>query len=91
VISFLLDHYHDGTMAMLLGFMVGSMHTIWPFFTYEYVLDPLKLEKGPCLNITGLYQPSMFHWELYSVGLVIGLGFFIVSMLETISKKSIPE
>jgi putative membrane protein len=90
VISFLLDHYHDGTMAMLLGFMVGSIHTVWPFFTYDYILDPLKLENGPLLHITGLYRPSMFNLELYYVAFVSGFGFLLIAALEAISKRKNP-
>lgn len=90
VIAFLLENFHDGTLVMLLGFMVGALHTVWPFFTYDYIVNPLKLDKGPLLNIIGIYSPSIFSPELYYGAFVIFLGFIIVYTLEAISKGKLP-
>ncbi|MCK6511778.1 DUF368 domain-containing protein [Myxococcota bacterium] len=34
VLQWLLDHYHAFTMALLAGFMVGSLRRIWPYQDY---------------------------------------------------------
>jgi putative membrane protein len=31
LISFVLDHYYNATMAFLIGLMAGSLHALWPF------------------------------------------------------------
>lgn len=31
VLKWLLHRYHDGTMAILCGFMIGSLYKLWPF------------------------------------------------------------
>ncbi|MDG1897513.1 MAG: DUF368 domain-containing protein [Fuerstiella sp.] len=31
VLRWLLSQYHDGTMAVLCGFMLGSLYKLWPF------------------------------------------------------------
>ncbi len=39
VLRWLLDHHHDLTVAILLGFMLGALRKIWPFKRYEVVSD----------------------------------------------------
>lgn len=36
-LSWLLSKYHTQTIAILIGFLVGSLYVIWPFQTREYV------------------------------------------------------
>lgn len=31
VIQYLLEHFHDFTMACLIGFMIGALPAVWPF------------------------------------------------------------
>ena len=87
VIAYLLKNFHDATMVMLLGFMLGALHTVWPFFNYDYILDPLRLNKGPLLNILGPKSPSLSDPEIYVGILAIIVGFLIVNGLETFSKR----
>ena len=37
VLSWLLAKYHSQTIAVLIGFLVGSLFVIWPFQHREYV------------------------------------------------------
>ena len=40
VLSWLLDHYHQMTLTLLVGFMIGSLRKIWPFKeTLETMVD----------------------------------------------------
>ncbi len=43
VVSWLLKHYHDITVAMLAGFMIGSINKIWP---WKQVLEYRTNSKG---------------------------------------------
>ena len=59
VVGWLLNHYHGATIAALTGFMVGALPTVWPFWTYQYVLDPIKLSKGPQLQVVEPILPQL--------------------------------
>ncbi|MGM0586936.1 MAG: DUF368 domain-containing protein [Bacteroidota bacterium] len=41
VLSWLLDHYHNPTLSVLIGFLIGSLFVIWPFQnrTYEQIVQ----------------------------------------------------
>lgn len=82
VISWLLHHYYTVTLTMLIGFMIGATPTIWPFWTYEYFIDPNKLAKGPKLYPMNAYMPSLSDPLLWkAVGVVI-LGLLVVLIIE---------
>lgn len=36
-LSWLLKNYHSQTIAILIGFMIGSLYVIWPFQHREYI------------------------------------------------------
>ncbi len=47
VLKFLFDRYHDTVVAVLLGFMVGSLRKIWPWKeTLETYLDSDGVEQS---------------------------------------------
>lgn len=72
-ISWLLKNYHAMTIAALVGFMIGSLRSVWPFWSYEYMLDPLKLSKGPQL------LPKETLWPDWSSPLVWTAIFFAIA------------
>ena len=39
LINFMLKRFHDVTMAFLTGLVVGSLYAIWPFKSFEIVVD----------------------------------------------------
>ncbi len=90
VIAFLLKHFHDETLVMLVGFMAGSFLTVWPFYSYEYYLNPLKLSKGPELALVKPYLPTLSNPNLLPFLATAVVGFCGVLLLERISKKKAP-
>jgi putative membrane protein len=59
LLSYLLKNYHDTTMAILIGLMIGSLRKIWPWRTEQGLFFPTELSKE----------------TLYTVGLlVVGIG-----------------
>jgi len=36
LLSWLLDHYYTATLALLIGFLIGSLYMIWPYQQREY-------------------------------------------------------
>lgn len=77
VLSWLFKKYHDITIAMLMGLMVGSLRKIWPW----KIADPIQLDyHGEPILVNIL--PSAFTTEVFfAVGLAI-LGFVVVLSLE---------
>lgn len=58
-ISWLLRQYPHITLALLSGFMIGAIRSVWPFWTYGHILMPLKIERGPQLVAQQPFIPQM--------------------------------
>lgn len=83
VVSWLFRHYHAMTVALLTGFMIGALRAVWPFWTYVYWLNPLKLSEGPQLDVQDPYFPSLIDPVLWgAVGFAV-VGFFVIRVIES--------
>jgi len=87
VVDWLLHHYHDITIACLIGVMIGAMHTIWPFWSYDYVLMPLKLDRGPILEMVNPVLPDFTSPLFLTTVLVALTSFTCVFLLEYLALK----
>lgn len=82
VLSFALRKFHDITISVLTGFMLGSLNKVWPWKeTIETYTDSHGIVK-PLVEANIL--PNQLLWE--AVALMI-LGFAIVYLLEKLSVK----
>ena len=82
VLSYALRRFHDTTIAVLAGFMLGSLNKVWPWKeTIETYTDSHGVIK-PLVEANIL--PDQLLWE--AVGLMI-FGFAIVYFLEKLSMK----
>ncbi|NRA67475.1 MAG: DUF368 domain-containing protein [Pseudobacteriovorax sp.] len=72
VLNWLLDKYHDVTMAYLTGLVVGSLYAVWPFKDFQMVGDS-RINKA---NII----PEMLVWNtgLTFVSALVGIGIVYV-------------
>lgn len=87
-LRWLLAKHHNNAISLLTGFMVGALPAVWPFWTYEYFIPPLKLEKAPQLQALAPYLPELGS-ELVGFSLLfVCLGFFSVFFLEHLTHKS---
>lgn len=92
IISWLLQHYHDLAVALLAGFMIGSLNEIWPWKLVISTRINSGGEEVPFLTenvwpavyeqITG--QPA-FMWQAM---LFAFLGVAIVVVLEQLATRS---
>jgi len=92
LLSWLLKKYHHLTIALLSGFMIGSLNKIWPWKeTVETYLDshgmaqPLiqkNILPGRFSELTG--TDSQLLWAV----LLALAGFLLIFAFEAISKKS---
>lgn len=101
-LSWLFDNYRDLTIASMTGFIVGSLATIWPWKTAEYLKDAsgeLVLRKGEPKVIGYNWQlpevfggalPDSFAGETWVALLMMLLGMIILIVVEKAgSAKSI--
>ncbi len=84
ILNWLFRKYHDITVAVLTGFLIGSLNKVWPWKeTVSYYTDrhgerkPLEQEN----ILPHTFDPEVF----YALGLV-AVGFLIVFFLEKSTK-----
>lgn len=82
ILSWLLRHYPNQSLALLSGFMIGAIRSVWPFWSYEYVIMPLKLYKGPQLVALNPLLPSWDSPLVWQAALCAVIGFAFVFALE---------
>lgn len=86
VISYLMHHYHDTTLSLLTGFILGSLLIIWPWKNEVYLLDAtgeLLLKEGQ--KIVQGYEWVAPSLTVANTWLAIGfalLGAITVALLE---------
>ena len=95
LLSWLLKHWHDVTVAVLMGFMVGSLNKVWPWKeTVETYLDshgvaqPLvqnNIAPGTFEQLTG--QPSLLVQAIL-LGIV---GFLVIYGLELVARMIVKK
>ena len=88
LLKWLFESYNQLTLAVLTGFMIGSLNKIWPWkvaLTYRInskgIEVPLKEESISPFNYVGDAQ------FLQAIGLML-FGFFIILFLEKIGNKT---
>lgn len=90
LLSWLLSKHHGMTVALLTGFMVGSLNKIWPwkealttFTDSEGVIQPLterNIMPSTFEQITG--NPSLLGWAIASAV----VGFLLIWGIDKIAK-----
>lgn len=87
LLSWTFKHYRNITLALLTGFMVGSLNKVWPWRNVlEYRVNS-KGEQVPFLEQSVL--PGSFDGEAMLVGslLLMVLGFVSVFLLERLQSS----
>lgn len=86
ILNFLLLRFHSITMAVLTGFMIGSLKKIWP---WREVIES-KIIRGKVKVIQdAVILPNEFNLELFIAIAVMILGFSLILLLERVSNKNI--
>jgi putative membrane protein len=90
-LSWIFKKFEYQTIALLTGFILGSLGMIWPWKTPQYVMDlnglPL-LKKGKM--IVESYQwnlPEKIDTEFLFALLFIVLGILLIWITETLASK----
>lgn len=94
VLGYFLKHYHNETIALLTGFMIGSLNKVWP---WKEVLDVFTDRNGEIVplveqnilpsSFTTIYEKEN-QLELAVICAILGFALiFIVEMLGNKLKK----
>ncbi|MBV6645415.1 MAG: DUF368 domain-containing protein [Cyclobacteriaceae bacterium] len=84
ILSYLFKHYKDATIALLTGFVAGSLLIIWPWKTTDYV------ELNGKMKATGYnWNWPVLDFNLFISLTLIVLGFLVVWWID--KRGSTPE
>jgi len=88
VLTWLLKHYHQITITLLVGFMIGSLWKIWPF---RLVIETATKPDGEIIPIREAVVLPDFGTGLFWLSLgLCALGFIVISVLDHMQSKSNP-
>jgi putative membrane protein len=82
ILSYLLHHYRAPTLAVLIGFMIGSLRELWEQAIYQ---------KNPVTEMLDFSLPrTLTAGDILISGLLILMGFVVVSLLDHVSGGNNP-
>jgi len=84
-LNWILKKYHDMTVAILTGLMLGSLRKIWPW--KETVENILKKDGGIVAVSQANILPSQWNNEvMVAIGLMV-VGFMVVFFMNLLAEK----
>jgi len=86
IISWLFQKHHQLTISILLGFMLGAVRSVWPFWTGRFLVDPLRPAHGPQLELLRPILPT-FDGSTFFVFLTMMATFILVFLLDKLAAK----
>ena len=87
LLKWLFKHYHNITLALLTGFILGSLNKVWPWKETLTWHTNSKGIKSPVLQES--ISPFSFNGEnqiVFAIGLMV-LGFLTIFILERLDSK----
>jgi putative membrane protein len=89
-LTWLFKRYHDGTVAVLMGMLLGSLRKIWPWKETVATMLDRHGEEIPLKQINVL--PSAWTWEIAAVLLLAAAGFALIGGLTAwASRQDTPD
>ena len=91
ILNWLLHRFHDITMALLTGFMIGALNKVWPWkYTLEYRIDShgamqpiVQANVSPSRFEALTGESSLWPWVL----LLVVAGMVLVIILEIVGSE----
>ncbi len=88
VLSWLLKHFKQLTITLLVGFMMGSLWKIWPF---REVLETTAKPNGELIPIKEIVVLPDFGSEIFWFSLALCIiGFILISILDHLQSRNNP-
>ncbi len=88
ILSWLFKKYKDQTIALMTGFILGSLSILWPWKKAVYLMENGKYLTKHGRKIIAYYEqvlPQNFNYEFFIALLLIFIGIWSIFILE---KKS---
>ncbi|MEX1318088.1 MAG: DUF368 domain-containing protein [Synechococcaceae cyanobacterium] len=86
LLRWLLHRWHGQTVALLVGFMAGSLWKIWPF---RVVIDSTVNDRGKLIVLRDALARPPSAEALAVVLLLMGLGVALVASLERLQERAV--
>ncbi|MCA1808955.1 MAG: DUF368 domain-containing protein [Lentisphaerae bacterium] len=87
ILSWLLRHYHQVTVTLLVGFMLGSLRKIWPF---KETLETMVNRHGELVPIREANVLPPWDATLWmALGLALA-GFVLITLLDHLQTRANP-
>ncbi len=86
VVRWLLHHYRSITVAAITGFMIGALRSVWPFWTYDFQIMPLRLKDGPQLEVISPILPDLSSGTFWIALALAIAGFAMVMVFDSFTK-----
>ena len=81
VLRWLLSRHHNSTMAVLCGFMIGSLYRLWPFQREVGFAEKFKLK------VFENYVPDSISGHTVTATVLIVVGCGVVLLLDVIANR----
>jgi putative membrane protein len=95
LLSWVFKHYKDQTIALLTGFILGSLNVLWPWKKEEFLLDEsgeMILKKGePIVSKYVSILPDAMTKEVWIAILLVVAGIVSIVALELTALKEEEE
>ncbi|MEX0966899.1 MAG: DUF368 domain-containing protein [Bacteroidia bacterium] len=95
LLAFIFKHFKDATIAILTGFVFGSLVIIWPWKETEYMKDEggtfVTKENGDLIEAGFLWHLPGMNMEFLLAVLLIAAGALAVYFIEKSGEKRVPE
>ncbi len=83
ILSYLFSHFKNQTVALMMGFVAGSLLIIWPWKTTEY----MSVSEGKQKAIGYAWNAPELSQQLLYAFLLAVIGFLIVYAIEKVASK----
>ncbi len=85
ILEWLFKKYHDMTIAVLAGFVIGSLNKIWP---WKKVIESITTSSGKIIPVKDMnVLPSVADGQLVLAVALILTGCFIAFLLHAIPQR----
>jgi len=83
VLSWLFNKYHDLTVTIITGIIVGSLRKIWP---WKEITEAITTSHGNIIPIaeTNIF-PSQFNGDVFAALTIMSMGFILAMTLNSSS------
>ena len=87
IISWIFNKYHDATLALLTGFVFGSLSIIWPWKKEIFSSEIIDRHGEPLLFGYERYFPDIWGVNELFVVVMMLIGILSIVFVEYIAKQ----